>query len=324
MGHYNNIVARGMDAINRDGFEHLMDYITHPLGTMTYYQARYRASSPVARYLWGFTWRAALTVVPVLPALYCMNRIMGVILNPLSWYNNFPKFAAMAAFTAPVAGAITYLGWPATVSTLTNIVPFATTITAFVPGAVLAAGVIALGSAFLLYGAKQLARYITSKNSEDAGQHYKRTTRKHNLEHPNDNTDRMYTAHREALREHIKLKTLLKESAHLLIPLAKTLSTFKEIDAENYIRRTEETVSRGKAMLGQFEAVMRANGKDDNENGQLKEEDHDLLTADDTARKLGSYSFWSVAVNKIDPNFTGTLPETDYSDHRKFTVGTVY
>ncbi len=321
MSHFNNDIARTVDALNREGFERLMDYFLRPVGTFLYYNTRYRGSAPLTRYFLGLLWRLALTLIPVLPAIYCVNRILGVVLNPLSWYNNFPKPALMTLTLGLVGTGVYFLSWPATVSALTSIVPYASAITGLVPGGVLAAGVLALGSAFLLYGAKQLARYFTAMHCNEPGQTYRLTTRKHIIKPEEDNNpDEMHTAYQTALHEHIKLKTELKFNPTRLVPRASTLSTFKEIDAEYYIRGTEETLLRGKAMLAQFETVIRSNGTNATDEGDLNEEDHALLTEARDERKLGSYLFWRKGVEKIDPDFEGGLPETQYNDHRKFVI----
>ena len=88
-----------IDFINRDGYEAFINMLLHRKDVRAYYKAKYGTTMSRGNFTWDWTDKLALDstvlfalmITGILPALYLINRVVGVVLNPFAWAKNSVK-----------------------------------------------------------------------------------------------------------------------------------------------------------------------------------------------------------------------------------------
>jgi hypothetical protein len=294
----------GVDTINREGYEWFMHFLFHPLATRDEYVARYQGKNPRLRLAWSVLWRLPLMIFPVLPALYVVNRTVGVLLNPVAWYKNFNKSSSMALFVLVAVcgfgGAYSdYIARPtfaASAGVITQGLHLGVGAALQVPVAlgILVAGACMLG-ALLMYMGKHFARNINVRISDTS-------TTKHFF----NNTGpigpfvplTLASIHKNVRSAHFELKRTLNEDPASIAfnnpdPDAKLWGNEHLI--QNPIDAAEDAIKQGKVLLNELEDMMNAQ-KDNEPVSQRQAEEVILETGKPTLLRQ-----WEASMNLVRP-----------------------
>jgi hypothetical protein len=263
---------KGVDMINREGYEWFMHFLFHPLATRDEYVARYQGKNPRLRLAWSVLWRLPLMIFPVLPALYVVNRTVGVLLNPMAWYKNFNKPLSMMFFVliavCGLGGAYSdFIARPtfsASAGVITQGLHLGVSTALQVP---IALGILIVGAsllgAFLMYMGKHIARGINTRSFDTS-------TPKHFFDNKGPIGPfvpaTLASIHKNVRTAHFELKrTLNRDPASIAFnnpdPEAKLWGNEQLI--QNPVDAAEDAIKQGKVLLSELEEMM--NTQKDNE-----------------------------------------------------------
>lgn len=304
-----------IDDINRNGYEWYMHFLRHPIATWHYYRDRYEGNWPVSRFVWSVLWRTPLMAVPVLPALYVVNRAVGVILNPFAWKSNITKPIAMIATLGLGALAVTlpymkFLARPEFLQSATlineGVLPFAIKSALQAPMAI---GILLWGSllvgAGLMYAGKYAAQAINQKMVET-------TTRKHHIDNPKKLgqpvlPSLLMNIHKEVRMQHQALKNKLIEDPEDIKFIPATAGTIAWINnkaTNNNIEAAEATVGTGKQLLGRLEKIMQAQKNGESlDQAEVNEVIVDATATTTTGTKSTLYRQWASEMGVVKDQY---------------------
>lgn len=269
MSSFKNII----DKIDRDGYEWYWNMLIHPKAAHDYYLDKYRGKKPNRHYAWAIAWRTALMIIPVLPALYVINRVLGVLINPWAFFKNSNKYFSMAlGFVAVAVGIPLYFyvfnsGFISTAINVFSGVVGSTFAPALAIGLIATAGLY-VGAA-VLYADKifgQYLNFIDPNNRVDGlGEPVGVTTSKYSIDNPTNAFNQRIVPlewvnfQKQVLYAHESLKDRVMKDPASLKQITQTAGNspwFNDVECSTASQAAEETIAYGKKFLGFTKELM--------------------------------------------------------------------